>query len=346
MQSPEWLIPWWQAHRNRCSRLQLLTLTTRSGQLAGLVPLYHHDSWSAGSSLRFLGSGQACSDYQTILCDEQHVSAACEATADWIYDNCNRGGWGYCEFDGVSSTDARMQQLVSCFESIGLLVQAKPIESCWRLPLTDDWKEVLSLQSKTQRRQSRNLLNRLDKSEALKVVEYHSEEASEESFAELMKLHQAHWENSGKPGCFACGRFTKFLRTAREQLNARDQWLIRTLYCNEIPAASQLLLLDGKRAYVYQSGREPTFDDQRVGRILNLDTARSLAERGFEFVDYLRGDEIYKARMGALPNELHRIRVVAPNARHQMTHASTEIGRRIKRSIKHIAQAAGFDLGS
>ena len=146
----------------------------------------------------------------------------------------------------------------------------------------------------------------------------------------------------GKQGCFADPRFAEFISMSCVTLAERNQCMIRTMYCDDVPVASQLLFMDDRGSYMYQSGRDPSRDNDNVGRLLNLSTIESMHNRGQQFLDYLRGDEIYKGRMGAEPTKLTQVRIVAPCARNQMQFASGMFGRNVKRIVKRIVKATGI----
>ena len=103
------------------------------------------------------------------------------------------------------------------------------------------------------------------------------------------------------------------------------------------PVAAQLFLKDVESAsapaqslYLYQSGRDPANDQMRVGRILALATIREACHRGVDSIDYLRGDEIYKARMGAQPAECWRVRAIAPTTTGRLRYGVWCLGQSLK----------------
>ncbi|GAB5405313.1 MAG: hypothetical protein Aurels2KO_35440 [Aureliella sp.] len=341
MQSPEWMLGWWLAYKSSNMQLNILVARDQAGAVVSLLPFYHHDSWSKGSALRFLASQHACSDYQTVLARPEHKLDAIDLFGDWLADSAGRGEWGYCEMDGVSEADKSIGKLCNFLHRHDVLLRSKQIEKTWVVDTSKGWSQCLANMSKTQRKQSRNLLNRLDKSDTMEITEHTDASEMPRATRELIELHQARWTTAGKAGCFADEKFSKFLLASCQALSLRGNCTIRTLRVDGKAAASHILLHDKNRYYMYQAGRDPRLDSMRVGRILNLQTIRMLSERGAECMDFLRGDEIYKSRLAGQPIALYRLRMVAPDARHRLQDASSTVGRNVKRTAEILSATSG-----
>lgn len=346
MQSPEWMLGWWLAYKSNSMQLNILAARDEDGQVVSIAPFYHHDSWSSGSALRFLASEHACSDYQTILSRPERKVEAVDLFGDWLADASGRGEWGYLEMDGVSEADKSIGKLCNFLHRHNVLLRSKQLEKTWVVDTSQGWDHSLANMSRTQRRQSRNLINRFDKSDTMEVTEHSSASEMPNVLRELIELHQARWTLAGKTGCFADEKFSKFLLASCQALAMRGACTIRTLRLDGQPAASHILLHDKNRYYMYQAGRDPQLDSMRVGRILNLQTIRKLSEQRAECMDFLRGDEIYKSRLGGQPVALYRLRMVAPDARHRIQDASTTVGRNVKRTAQILVETSGSSVRS
>src|SRR5689334_16875303 len=68
--SYEWLESWWRTYGAGPNRqLCVLGAFGADGRLAGVAPWYLEATPLGGRVLRFLGSGEVCSDYMSVLCD-------------------------------------------------------------------------------------------------------------------------------------------------------------------------------------------------------------------------------------------------------------------------------------
>ncbi len=83
------MIPWWRHYGpvigSPQRQVELFTLAVyESGELVGLAPWYLERSAARGRIIRFLGSGEVCSDYLTVLAARQHREAVVDVLADWL----------------------------------------------------------------------------------------------------------------------------------------------------------------------------------------------------------------------------------------------------------------------
>ena len=74
------------------TRLMVLGVLDTSGRLAGIAPWYLQRSTAKGWVLRWLGSGEVCSDYASILCMPEDADRVTEAIAAYLTgSNCASG---------------------------------------------------------------------------------------------------------------------------------------------------------------------------------------------------------------------------------------------------------------
>lgn len=341
MQSPEWQMGWWLAYKSSNMELQILAAFDEDQKVVGIAPLYRSESWRDGQTLEFLAAKHACSDYQTILCDEQRKAEILELFGDWLADSAARGEWGTIELDGISEHDKTVGKLCNRLHKHDVLLRSKQLDKAWVIELSEGWQQCIANMTRTQRRQSRNLINRFDKSDQMRITEHTDATDVPIALRELIDLHQKRWTQSGQSGCFSDPRFSSFLLAAAQALALREGCVVRTLRIDDRPVASHLLLRDADKYYMYQAGRDPGFASQKVGTILNLATMRALAERGAKFMDCLRGNEIYKSRLAGQPVSLYQLRLVAPDVGHRVRDASSNVGRNVKRTAKILTAGSG-----
>ncbi len=338
MQSPDWMLSWWAAFRSSNAEPIVLEFLLDDHAI-GFVPLMMRRDWVFGRTLRWLGSGTACSDYQTLLVQPQHAQRVAHGLVEWLTVGEGRGSWDVLELDGTSAPDARVESVLAELKARQALVQTSPLERTWRLDLQGGWERVLRDMSRTTRSQCRNFVKQFDEHGQFKLQRYGYGDQLSTALTTAIKLHQLRWEAVGLPGCFADRRFELFLRAAFEQLAKQRQAEVVILELDGQGVACQFILLDNQGGeYMYQSGRDPAFDDQRVGQLLNAICIRDACQRGAPFIDYLRGDETYKSRLHAQPIENHRVRVFAPAALPRLRYAAWKVGRDLKQHTARIAE--------
>ncbi len=334
LQGPEWLMAWWKAFENHNASLSVLTVQTPQGEILGLAPLYVRNHWTDGKTLRFLGSGRACTDFQTLLSAPGREAEVGTRIGQWLVAEQAQLSWGMLELEGIRAEDTAIVALVEALQQAHWQAYPVQLESTWRLDLSGGWQGYLDGLSRTQRSQTRNLVNRFDKNAnwVLRIVETPAE--LPDALRHCMELHQKRWTAVGQPGCFADPRFTKFIEQACQQLVQSRRVRLALFEDQGVPVACHLYLLDaaGNR-YMYQSARDPARSADRVGQILNALEVRQATAEGVDFIDFLRGDETYKRRLGAVAADCLRVRVVAPRLVPRVRHGLRVLGRSVKQQV-------------
>jgi CelD/BcsL family acetyltransferase involved in cellulose biosynthesis len=83
---------------------------------------------------------------------------------------------------------------------------------------------------------------------------------------------------------------------------------------NGTPAAAEYHFTDRKATYAYQGGVDPDRLNDEPGRLSTILCLKAAIDEGHTKLDFLRGDEPYKAHWRATPHETFDYRVI-PNRR-------------------------------
>ena len=331
----EWLEGWWRAYGNPArgattnKELYLLAAFAAPDRLVAIAPWYIEHSTDYGRTLRFLGSGEVCTDHSTVLCESGYERAVAEAisrtlcdplhVADWLTQNSVRH-WDRIEFEAVSRDDEMMQLLLAELERHNNLVHRRQAASCWRVSLPETWEAYLAMLSKSHRKQLRRCQREFFDTGRAVVHRVHSEDDFEQAWNLLVRLHERRQRSQGKIGSFASQRYAAFHRTvAKDLLRAgilRLEWLVvdgQTLAVD--------YYLNGKNAiYAYQGGIDPEGLDHSPGQmILSASIQRAIAE-GYRAIDFLRGDEPFKAHWRAEPQPVEDVRIIKRTASNRVRH--------------------------
>ena len=123
-------------------------------------------------------------------------------------------------------------------------------------------------------------------------------------FDQLVRLHQARWNSSGRPGCFSAHRFTEFHRTLAELWVPTGKAILARLARDGESLVMLYGFINGTKYDEYQSGWDPNVDLRAAGRVkspgiaVHLALMRYLADRGIRGYDFLRGSSEYKRPVG------------------------------------------------
>jgi CelD/BcsL family acetyltransferase involved in cellulose biosynthesis len=316
----QWLGSWWrhygpgEGQAGRGKELFVLAVRDAAGALVGLAPWYLQRRAARGNVVRFLGSGEVCTDYSTVLCRKGQEGEVAATLADWLVEmrksdsgsgkaNGNAGGarWDCLEFNGIASDDACMNRLAERLGRHGAVVDRRPAESCWRLELPASWDEYLGSLSKSHRKQLRRFQRRLfDRGRAVLYTATTAAEL-EHAFGLLVDLHERRRRSLGERGRFDSPRFTAFHRDVTRQFFDLGRLGLSWLELDARPVACEYQLLGDGIIYAYQSGIEPAAVGEEPGRLATLAILRAAIESGQRTYDLLRGDEAYKAHWRATP---------------------------------------------
>lgn len=312
---PTWLFTWWRhygAPSDRRGNTELFTLAVEDGiRLIGLAPWYVERSQQGGRIVRALGSGDVCTDYSTILCEEGREAEAAAALAEFLYRD-TRHRWDRIELEAAGLDDA---MLTSFFAELGrreVTIDRRPGPNCWRVALPKNWESFLRMLSKSHRKQLRRL-----KARAIDAGRTHwhttvYEAEFDRDWDILVDLHQRRRKSLGDPGCFTDPRFAGFHRDVARQLLVRGQLRLHVLELDGIPVAAEYHIAGRDVVFAYQSGIDPEALEHEPGRLAAIDVIRHALRDGFHAYDLMRGDESYKAHWRAKSSATQQVTIVAP----------------------------------
>ena len=100
----EWMESWWRHYRMPGWQTYLLKVEDAAGQIVGIAPWYLSRSPVAGRVVQFLGSGEACSEYQTLLARPGTKRQSPRRLSQWLVD---RRGWrlGFAAAEPAAADD-------------------------------------------------------------------------------------------------------------------------------------------------------------------------------------------------------------------------------------------------
>ncbi len=347
LRSWEWHAGWWRYYGNH-KQLMVLVVEDASGEVVGIAPWFVERVPARGRVIRSLGSGEVCSDYQTILAAAGRESAVVEALSDWLIRVNQRGvnqrganqqmaaKWDLLELENILADDPVQSLLCERLSAGGAQVHRSPALQCWRLALPADWETYLSQLSKSHRKQVRRFVNRVLDTDRAKLHTVQTADEVSPAMDTLIDLHQRRWQSQDEPGCFASPRFTAFHRHIALAMQKRGQLRLHWLELDGTPIAAEYHLSGpgdspgSRMVYGYQAGVDPTRLDEEPGRLAAIATLRLAIEEGFTAFDFLRGDEPYKAHWRAEPSVACNVRVVPPRATARVRDGLWQAGRRMK----------------
>ncbi len=319
---PEWLLAWWRhvggvsTHESHSPRLATLAVHDEQGELAAVVPWYLEQSLLGGRTLRFLGSGEVCSDYLSIACRPAAEPAVLTATAQWLSENHGRDsaiGWDLIALEAVDLSDPLIQGLIAALEARGAITSTRPAGNCWRIALPATWEEYVEQLSKTNRKRARRLDRNYLQTGRARLHRVTEADQLAEGYRLLVDLHTRRWNARGEKGIFADPAIYEFHQEALAGLLSTGHMRLSWLTIDDQPAAAEYCLTDGNVVFSYQSGLDPAMISHEPGVLMLVATLQDVIECGYTGLDFLRGDEPYKLDWRSVQRPIHDVRILPGN---------------------------------
>ena len=95
-----------------------LVVTDSSRRTVGVAPWHIENSLAWGRVVRFLGSGEVCSDYLSLLAKPEHMARVVTAIADYVMGEA-RDDWDIIDLGPIDLQDTAIAQLVTQLEERG-----------------------------------------------------------------------------------------------------------------------------------------------------------------------------------------------------------------------------------
>ena len=353
--SPDWLLVWWRHFGSQRGRqLAVLVVADEQDQPVAIAPWYREPSRLHGPTLRFLGSGEVCTDYLSFPCRDGWQQPAAMAIADWLSgatDACRgsrSAAWDLLHLESVSADDAMVQHLCEAMAQRGAVTHAQEAASCWRVALPDSWEEYLALLSKSHRKRVRRLEREYFDSRRARQVTAETPAQLQQGFRVMVDLHARRWASRGGTGVFDDAAMHGFHRAATSELMASRQLRLTWLELDGRPVAAEYSLLGDGVLYAYQSGMDPDAGAHEPGTLTLIATLRTAIDEGLSAVDFLRGDEPYKQHWRATPRDNRDVRVLANRWQGRVRHTLWQAASRTKgwlRSSREAVRTLGRTTG-
>ena len=297
----EWQKTWWNAYQPG----ELLILTCRNNdELVGIAPLFITES-AQGKSTQIIGCVDV-TDYLDFIIDRDHLQPALAAFADYLHDQ--RASIGLLDLCNIPANSPTRQFLPGLLAERGFAVEVEQQEVCPVISLPGDWRSYLASLDKKQRHEVRRKIRRIQGSE--REVDWyivngqHDLSGEIDTFVRLMAASDPEKERFLKDA----GN-QRFFRAIVPLMQERGWLQLNFLTVDEAPAASYINFLYGDRVMVYNSGHaHQTYGDLSPGIVLLAYNIRHAIEQGYQYYDFLRGDEAYKYRMGGRDTAVMNIR--------------------------------------
>ncbi len=290
---------WWR-HFGR-GNLCIIAVRTAEGSLAGLVPLFVD-----GDDLHFVGCVDV-SDYLDFLVDRDHIKAVYTAIVDFLSTEM-AAEWRTAYFCSLACHSRTPKLLVELAQSQGWTAVSRTEEVCPIITLPGSWDAYLAGLSKKQRHEIRRKIRKAETTADTRWTVIQS--PTEVTDAHINTFIDLHRKSNPDKDHFWTEAMLAFFRAIIRKF-AEKGWL--KFYFLDIngEAAASLLCFDYHNdILVYNSGFDAEkFGELSPGNVIISYSIQHAIELGRAHYDFLRGDEVYKFRFGAVADDIFGVRI-------------------------------------
>ncbi len=303
LRSFAWHRRWWQTYAENWELR--VYLCEDAGKLQGVAPFFV-DRWLRQDRLRFIGSGNVCSDYAQVIANPDfRASFVCEI----IDDIKNHTSIAKVELDSqCDSTGDR--SICNQLEESRYWSYERSLGSTWFLELPECWETFANPSSKSMRRKIRQATRRIESGQVIVRSTLQDLELSC-GYKTLASLNQEWSVFKNESSVFEDPDFNDFLRNVTHDMAKLGRVEILVAYAEDRPISAQLYWHSDAGPQLYQNGTSPAGRRLEPGHLLFTHAVRNAIENGYRIFDFLRSPQAATPSWNAIPRRLTMTRCVS-----------------------------------
>jgi CelD/BcsL family acetyltransferase involved in cellulose biosynthesis len=288
---PGWLKAWWRSFG--AGYEQLILAAWEDGHIIGIAPFKFKDGVAS-----FTGDNSVC-DYLDFIIVPGKENIFSRVLLDGI-----RGyGVNSMILETLRPDSAAINNIVNEAGSLGYRVDSSRIDSSFEMSLPDTWEEYIASLESRQRRDVDRKIRQLENMAEVRYIVLRNAEIGD---AELDLFFRMMTDSRGDKARFLTDEMRGYFRNVAAAMS--DYGLLRLAFLNVgVARVAGILYFEyNNRIYLYNSGYMPQFADMNVGLVSKLYCIRQSILEKKKVFDFLKGPEIYKARLGGQEVNLSR----------------------------------------
>ena len=279
-------------------------------RLAGIAPLFFTENLDGEPALMLVGSIEI-SDYLDLIVSPSNLQVFIEALFDFLAGP-QAPDWHVLDFYNIVESSTTLAALQQEANRHGWMYTQTQLQHCPYIPLPGDWESYLAGIDKKQRHEIRRKIRRAENhTQPMRWYIVNDAEGLDEGIDAFLALMAQDEEKK---------RFlTEIMRSQmRAAVHAAFEagWLqLSFLEFDGEKAASYLNFNFGDHIWVYNSGLNDKFRELSPGWVLLGYLIQQAIQQGCKAFDFMRGDESYKYRFGAIDRYVVRALIRKPSAK-------------------------------
>jgi len=303
-----WQRTWWE-HLDS-GDLFLIVLRDDAGQLVGIAPFFREVVSKKRRRLTLIGCVDV-SDYLDVIVDRLCADEVYRALWEFLAGP-EAPEWDVLNLCNLPDASPTYRLLGDLARSQGYLATVTVDDVCPVITLPETWEDYLAMLTKKQRHEIRRKMRRAEEAAEVRWYAVEGGDTLADDIESFMDFHQ---QSTAEKEGFWDQPMKSFFGAVLTRY-AQEGWL--KLYFIEFDGvrAATLLCFDYcDEILVYNSGYDPEqFYHLSPGIILTGYCIQHAIQLGRTRLDFLRGDEVYKFRFGAISEPVHRLCVQRDSA--------------------------------
>lgn len=300
---PVWLSTWWSTFGDDYELF--IRSVHQEGQVLGIAPLMLNKN---GDEAYLIGSADVCDylDFITVQdCEleqtffKQLIMHLRDAGVKRLILNAQRPDSAI--FRGLIAADANNSLHLKEYDLQKDIVRE---DQSFELKLASDWDSYLAGLKKKQRHEVRRKLRRLeDEGGSYSFQAIEQPRVIEEFYPEFIELFK---QNPEKADFFneQMARYFKTLVSSTAEAGLARFGLLEV----EGKTVAAVLYFDYKNCtYLYNSGYDSDYHNLSAGLLSKVLAIKNSVEQGKKTFDFLKGEEVYKSRLGGTAIPIYRV---------------------------------------
>ena len=280
----------------------LLISMEENGDLKGIAPLFFAPSFEGTPSLLNLGSIEV-SDYLDLICRQENLDQFCNRLFTYL-DQMPSPAWKKLHFFNILNGSPTILAMEKAAQKAGWKFENTCLQHSPVIPLPGNWETYLAGIDKKQRHEIRRKMRRLEESGIpyrwYIVTDRNTLNDEINAFIELMSQDE-------KKAEFLTSEMVNFLRDAIQCAFDAGCLNLAFLEINDQKAAAYLSFDYLNRLWVYNSGLNRNLNEYSPGWVLLGYLLQWTIANNYQEFDFMRGNEDYKYRFGAVDRFIRHI---------------------------------------
>ena len=292
--SPMWLEVWWSVFGN--DRELYLTSVREDDSVIGIAPLMIENGITS-----IIGSADVCDYLDLIVLPNRD-----QDFFDALVDDLKRKGVKQLNLESLRPDSRVLTGITDAALRRGCEVTLTPCDVTLEMKLPCTWDDYLLVLNSKQRHEVRRKLRRL---EEVGNFEYRSISGSTPVIEALDTFLKMFTESRGYKADFLTQKRESFFRSMTESMANAGILKLGLLEIETIPAAIIMYFDYNDTIYLYNSGFEKEYISLSVGLLSKVLCIKDSIESGKKVFDFLKGNEVYKSRLGGKETQLSDCRI-------------------------------------